>query len=206
MSPEIIAIPDDLVAAARDGDSDALSRLWDACAPILVVALRRWRADGVGLDPADLAQEAALLFLEMIRTEAPTHPPDSFGRRFAHTLYWRLHDYLRAERRRQGRQVRASEDDLERALRRRAAGAPPSVPGRQITRALERLSPRQRAVVTALYFEDRSVRAVAADLGVSYHSIETARRRAFKVLREALAEGKEVNRNDRPERSPPNQP
>lgn len=187
MNAELPVIPDDLVSAARTGDPDALATLWDMCAPILRFALRRQRSHLSTVPPSDLAQEAAVLFLELLRRPAD-RPDEPFGRRFARTLYWRLHDYLRAERRRLGRQVAATEPDLERALRQRAAGSASGPSGRLVARAIERLSPRQRAVIAGIYFEDRKETALAAELGVSPQAISALHRRALATLRGLLSE------------------
>lgn len=189
MYSEAIVISDDLVSDARDGNPAALSRLWETCAPILEAALRRQRAGVSSADISDLAQEAAVLFLEIVRRgPSEREAPEPFGRRYARALFWKIHDYLRSERRRRGRQTLLSDDLLERALQRRAAGERPSLPGRSVTRALEQLSPRQRAVIHGLYFQERSVGSLASELGIAPRSITTLRRRAFAVLRPILDE------------------
>lgn len=189
MNSEAFVIPDDLVSAARTGDPAALSNLWESCTPILEAAFRRQRVRPTSLDRSELAQEAAVLFLELLRREpAPGVAPEPFGSHFARALYWRIHDYLRSERRRAGRQVRASEDDLERALRRRAGGQASGVPGVRLDRALARLSPRQRAVIGEMYFRDRAITSISRDLGVSADAVSALHRRALTAMREVLAE------------------
>lgn len=188
MNSEAFVIPDDLVSAARTGDPGALSNLWESCAPILHTVLRRQRARPASLDRAELSQEAAVLFLELLHREPkPGVAPEPFGRHFARALYWRLHDVLRAERRRMGRQTVASEEDLELALRRRAGGHSAGGPGVHLDRALARLSPRQRAVIGEVYFRDRAITAIAGDLGLSADAVSALHRRALTTMREVLS-------------------
>jgi DNA-directed RNA polymerase specialized sigma24 family protein len=77
---------------------------------------------------------------------------------------------------------------MERALARRATGvATGGPPGRALAHALGSLSPRQRAVITALYFKDRAVPEVSADLDVSPQAVTALHRRALLELRRLLA-------------------
>ncbi len=196
MRSEAVVIPDDLVQAARAGDPAALDRLWEACSPLLEQALQRTRHRPATLDPADVAQEAALVFLDVLRNGEGVAPADAlprapagFGRTLARALQVRLRTYLRAERRRLGRQVLADEATVERALARQAGGTPfGGPPGRQIERALAHLSPRQRAVIAGLYFDDLEVRALAARLQVRPQAITALHRRALAALREQLTQ------------------
>lgn len=192
MLTETILIPDDLLSDARAGDSDAVSALWDTCAPLITQALRRNRATGCPtVDSADVAQEAARFFLETLHDEECISGA-ILVQRLARQLPHRLHTFLRAERRRLGRQVAADETVLERALfRGRPSGQPAGPPGRQITRALERLSPRQRAIIAGLYSRDLDVRSLAKELGVSPQAVTALHRRALVALREALTPAEE---------------
>jgi DNA-directed RNA polymerase specialized sigma24 family protein len=60
------------------------------------------------------------------------------------------------------------------------------MPGRAVARALERLSPRQRSVISGLYFKDESVGSVAGELSISAQAVTALHRRALVALREAI--------------------
>jgi len=185
-----IVIPDELVRSASAGDPTALADLWAACAPLVSAtvkaALRRYRAIPSTLETQDVAQEAAVLFLTQVR-EAAAKDGARFREDFGRALYWRVHAYLRAERRRLGRQVTVNTDGLEEALRRRASGAAGGPAGRHLDRGLARLSPRQRAVIAGLYARDASQRSLARELGITPQAVTALHRRALAALRTALA-------------------
>ena len=187
MHTDTIVISDDLFLQAKTGDSDALSTLWDTCAPIVRQAVRINRPPTLStLTPEDAAQEAARLFLETVRSDAC---PDgaTLVQFLSQKLHHRIYAYLRAERRRLGRQVFADAPEMERALRRDAtaprSGGPP---GRRVARALERLSPRQRSVIAGLYVRDEDVKTVANQLGIRPNAVTAIHRRALATLREIL--------------------
>jgi RNA polymerase sigma factor (sigma-70 family) len=184
-----IVIPDELVRSASAGDPTALAGLWAACAPLVSAtvraALRRQRAIPSTLETQDVAQEAALLFLTQVR-EAAAKDGARFREDYARALYWRVHAYLRAERRRLGRQVVVNTDGLEEALRRRASGASGGPAGRPLDRALARLSPRQRAVIAGLYARDASAQSLARELGITPQAVTALHRRALATLRAGL--------------------
>lgn len=188
MPIESIVIPDELFLHARNGDSDALSALWDRCAPIVGHALRRYHppADSP-LDRSDVAQEAACFFLETLhRDDCPNGA--ALVQRLFHQLPSHLSSYLRAERRRLGRQILADEPELEKALQRgRVTARPSGPPGRRIARALQRLSPRQRAVIAGIYFAERSRESIAEELGIRANTVSQFHQRALTTLREILS-------------------
>jgi RNA polymerase sigma-70 factor (ECF subfamily) len=101
-------------------------------------------------------------------------------------------DRLRSRRLQFWRKRAAS--DAEEALWREQAGAAPSAEdqmfARQIERrlaaALERLTPRQRAVFTLRHFEDRSLEEIADALGVDIGSVKSHMFRAVQKLRVEL--------------------
>lgn len=202
-SSNVLAISDELVVAAGDGDESALTQLWDACSPIIDDVLRYYRRGG-NPDLDDVVQEAAVIFLNTVRTSPsrsswlPTVSiTDQFANALTRSLRWRLYNYLRRERRRRGRVVQADEQSLELALARAASGvAPKGVAGRQLSRAIERLSPRQRAVVTGLYDRELDVAELARELEVSPQAVTALHRRALAKLRGALA-GQESRKGER---------
>lgn len=192
MKSHSTTIPDDLFFNAKNGDTDAMTHLWNACEPLIAEGLRRHpttSAPTVGT--SDVAQEAARIFLEAVRGD--DYPSvASLVQFLASKLPYRLQSYVRAERRRLGRQVIPNDVSLERAIARGRrssdAGGPP---GRRVARAIERLSPRQRAVIAGLYFREDSLRSVAGELGISYKAVSAVHGRALKILRDALSEDEE---------------
>ncbi|HUX85732.1 MAG TPA: sigma-70 family RNA polymerase sigma factor [Chloroflexota bacterium] len=192
------SIPDELLAAARQGDFVALSSLWDVCAPLVTLAVRQNPVPPETLDRSDVAQRAAELFLRAVQGDeggSAARLTDYLRRRLAHQVY----SYLRSERRRLGHQVIAQQDEVERALTRRhrspGSGGPP---GRSLARALERLTPRQRAVIDGLYFSERNRQAIASELSVTAKSVTAIQRRALATLRAALAEDAGCETSDCP--------
>ncbi len=200
MRTESILIPDELFLHARDGDSAALTTLWDQCAPIVGTTLRRFRPpsdSSLGLD--DLAQEAACFFLETLHRD---DCPDGTAliQHLTRRLPVHLSSYLRAERRRLGRQILVDEPQIERALQRgRTTVHPGGPPGRRIARALQRLSPRQRAVIAGLYFAEKSREAVAEELGVRPNTVSQFHQQALATLREILGAPDPAEDQERPD-------
>lgn len=188
MHTDSVLIPDHLFHDARNGDSEALSALWDVCAPIVKPVVHRYEAAArPTVEAADVAQEAARVFLETVRSDVCPSGAH-FVQQLARILPHRLFSYLRAERRRLGRQVLLEQPAVERALQRgKSRGSASGPPGRQVARAIERLSPRQRAVIAGLYFHDDDVRTLARQLGVSHQAVSNLHRRALTALRDALA-------------------
>lgn len=189
MQVDSVTIPDDLFLQAKLGDREATSALWATCRPIVAEAVRRSRANPKHtIQPADVAQEASRLFLAKLRGD---ECPDAATllRYLIQKLPNRLSSYLRAERRRLSRQALAEESEIERAMARGRTtpylGAPP---GRKIARALERLSPRQRAVIAGLYFRELKGTELAAELGVTQQRVSALHREALSLLRDALSE------------------
>lgn len=204
--PEPFVIPNELVQAARQGVPSALSELWVRCEPIVQESIAR--SSGTrGVEPSEVAQEAALVLLKMLRdmppasAEATRQNPASFAELFRRQLQFRIRTYLRAERRRAFRNVSTTSTWIESELTRRVLPGTPSSTGRSgrgLARAMERLSPRQRAVVAGLYFQDENVDAVASELSISRQAVTALHRRALAVLREALATEEAVELPDPP--------
>lgn len=200
MHDQTIIISDDLYFDAKKGDADAVAKLWDVCEPFVVDGLRHHPVrTAPTFGASDVAQEAARLFLDALRSdECPS--PTSLLQYLAHRLPYRLQSYVRAERRRLGRQLIPNESAIERVLSRRRpnayAGGPP---GRRIARALEQLSPRQRAVIAGLYFREVNIQTLSDELGISYKAVSAVHGRALKVLREALTTAPEAGAADDPE-------
>jgi RNA polymerase sigma factor (sigma-70 family) len=192
---EPVVIPDELVKAARQGETSALLELWERCEPIVHESIARSRGTRV-VEAAEVAQEAALVLLTILR-EPPLTPfgltgpkPTSFAEIYRRKLQVRIRTYLRAERRRAFRTVTTTSTLIENLLARRVVPGTPFTTersGRTMARAMERLSPRQRAVVAGLYFRDQNVDSVATELSISHQAVTALNRRALTVLRGALA-------------------
>lgn len=55
-----------------------------------------------------------------------------------------------------------------------------------LRRAVDALPERKRAIITAIYFEDRTVKDLAEQLGVSHAAVSQQRAKAVRMLRDAL--------------------
>ena len=188
---EPVVIPDELVRAARQGSQTATSQLWGLCEPIVRGAILR-TVGPHSTEAADVMQESALVLLAILqdREQAsyrePNLPITTFAQKFQRQVQFRIRTYLRAERRRAARNVSTSSPGLEIALARRGSGPPHTSAGRSVDRALEQLSPRQRAVVAGIYFKDEKVGSIAGELKISPQAVTALHRRALVVLRSAL--------------------
>jgi RNA polymerase sigma factor (sigma-70 family) len=175
-----------LARAAADGDRAALAALYDGYRPLLagvIGQLRRRLPPGV--ERMDLQQEAARVFCESVRSYDPS-------RRVNLTTYlvksvrWRVANYLRAEARRAG-QVPLEAAHLD-ELAEDVASSPTDTLSPRVSRALSRLSPRQRAVVAGLYWRERTTVELARELGITAPAVTALRRRAERAIREELGE------------------
>jgi RNA polymerase sigma factor (sigma-70 family) len=172
---------------SRSADA-ALDRMWERCEPIITDSMRRlWLRDGVvGAD--DVLQDAALTLIEMFRAGLLT--PESSDDKILEAqrkLRWRVRDFVRAERRRLGRVVPSDDEAIDRAIARQGTRQPAgAVVGRRLANALDNLSPRQRAVVSRLYFADQRVAEISAELGVTSQAITALHRRALAAMRREL--------------------
>lgn len=177
-----------LIAASREGDREALQVLYGRYRPLLagVVAGLRRRLP-VGVDADDLSQEAAEQFVDLVRSYDPSRGTN-LTTYLQRKLKWRVANFLRAEARRAGH-LPLDAAPLDRLADEAAASPsdPPSNP--RLARALRQLSPRQRAVIAGLYWQDRSTREVAATLGISSQAVTALRRRAEGLIRRELSEG-----------------
>ena len=193
---ETISIPDDLFVAARRGDPKALADLWTTCEPALTLALREARPIPSTIQVSDVTQEAAEYFLKLVRDDA-SGDSQRFLAELRRLLPHKLRAYLRAERRRLGRQVRADTPKLEQALARASnSGTNRRVPGHAIARAIQRLSPRQRAVINGLYFREAPATAIASELGLTAQAVSAVHRRALVTLEEAISQSQSQPRHD----------
>ncbi len=187
------SISDDVLRAARRGDDSALHLIWNACQPVLDDVVRRCHPAS-SAEADDLVQEAAIAVLSFIQQGEADHSSTTCSETYAvqtaleRAIRWRLYNYVRRERKRGRRLLSTDEQSLERALAHSGAraGVPSPLPGRRVARALETLSPRQRAVVNGLYFRDQSVATLSRELQVTPQAVTALHRRALATLRNAL--------------------
>lgn len=57
---------------------------------------------------------------------------------------------------------------------------------RYLRAAVDALPERMRAIVTEIYFEDRSVKEIAADLGITHSAVSQQRSEAIRLLKDGL--------------------
>jgi len=164
------------------GDEAAMQGLVTAAWP-------RLGRGGPGVDHAELRQEA-MAELVAVAHEERERPTGDFGELAVARLKRRLAAVVRAERKRAAR-VRAlgPEDDdrgaVEMDTRLTAQVESPALAG-----ALRRLSPRERAVIVRLYWQEMTAVEIAARDGVDPAAVRRLRGRAEAALRQALGAGR----------------
>ena len=171
---------DDVVAAAKRGDSDAWRELYRAHASRLVVWLRG-RPSGEE-SPEDIASGAWLVAAEKIAGFEGT------SEEFAGWLFGIARNLSANAHRRSVRRDRIPVDN----------GATGTVPGPEpdttsgdwARRLLATLPERERDVVTCREVLDMDVPATATALGISAVAVRVAHHRALKRLRQEMAREK----------------
>ncbi|HXK12047.1 MAG TPA: sigma-70 family RNA polymerase sigma factor [Vicinamibacteria bacterium] len=168
----------DLVERARGGEHDAFRALVDRHRDhAFGLALQITRSPEEAEDAAQEAFVRAWLALPAFRGEA------SFGTWLHRIVVRRALDHAVARR---ARVSREREIETAESLPVPMAGAERDlVLARRLGRLMEDLSPRQRAVVTLFYREDRPVQEIAAVLAMPENTVKTHLRRARAALREA---------------------
>lgn len=173
-----------LLIQARNGDDTAICELLRRYSPLLALAVRRsYLSHQVGFhlfDADDLWQEARYAFLLAVRRyDATRHIP--FGGYLKSLLPWHFHD----PQRRIERRLTVSLDEVYGdSVPDPAADFVSSVVLRDL---LAYLPPRQAHVLDAIYVSDRSIAAIARDVGVTPRAVERMRRRAEAHLRRILS-------------------
>lgn len=187
-----------LVPRVCSGDADALGCLLCHYQPILRGALaKRLRPllDGA-IELDDVLQQAFISAFEALPDARPVSLAEFYAwlERIAENDFY---DLLRARRRKKRdvrRQVSADAHASVANFVRQLAGQDPT-PSRPIKQeeavaatqaALARLTPDQRRVIEARYFESASVAELAEEMGKSEQAIHALCTRALKALREHL--------------------
>jgi RNA polymerase sigma-70 factor (ECF subfamily) len=178
---EVDAVTDEVVAAAQQGDPDALRTVYRALAPAVAGYLR---AKGVA-DPDAVTSDVFLaLFGQLGRVRGGA---DGLRRLTFSIAHARMVDDHRARRRRPVSVPYEAQDD-----RRTAASAEDCAHANQSTEQvleiLDLLPDDQREVLTLRIVADLSVGQVAEIMGRSTGAVKQLQRRALIAVRQALAE------------------
>jgi RNA polymerase sigma-70 factor (ECF subfamily) len=167
-----------LFARALNGDAEAYER----CLVGLTVELRAYVRSRAGDVPwvDDVVQETLLLVHNARHTYDAQR---SFAAWFYAIARNRLIDEFRLAARRRGREV-----TLE-LLPEPAAVVPDPGERAALEKALALLPQRPRHIVTAIKFNDESVRDIAARMGMTQSAVKVMAHRGYKLLRRLLVEG-----------------
>lgn len=179
---------DKLLPRVRADDPAAMARLHEAVTPLATAIARRYRQFlPRGVEVEDLLQEMALRLGDAVRGYNAERTGD-FLSYLSLDLRRHVLSFLRAEARRSGHNA-AQRERLIRLARDAVVDPFASVPdlvSPRVRAALRQLTPRQRTVITGIYWRERQTLEVAAELGVTEQAITAARRRAEARLRELL--------------------
>lgn len=160
-----------LLRAAMDGDERAYALFLQGMASLLRAYVRRRISHG-GVDPEDVVQET-LLAIHLKRhtwmVDAPVLPWAFAIARF------KLIDAFR----RRGRRIEVDLDDVADSL---AQPEEETVSEREIDRALEGLAPGQRAVVSAISVDGRSIAETASAMGMNETAVRVALHRGLAAI------------------------
>jgi RNA polymerase sigma-70 factor (ECF subfamily) len=173
----------ELLARIRNGATDDFAEIVRRHQATVFAILHRYERDPHRLD--DLAQETfvkAWRALDQFDGRAP------FGHWLARIAIRVALDHLRRERRRRN-EIALSElgEAALEWLRRDETGEPEAAAAAELLNAaIRELSPADRVVLTMLELEDRSVKEIAAALGMSSVAVRVRAVRARARLRKAL--------------------
>lgn len=160
-----------LLRAAMNGDERAYAQFLQRMASLVRAYVRRRISHG-GVDPEDVVQET-LLAIHLKRhtwmADAPVLPWAFAIARF------KLIDAFR----RRGRRVEVDLDDVADSL---AQPEEETVSEREIDRALEALAPGQRAVVSAISVDGRSIAETASAMGMNETAVRVALHRGLAAI------------------------
>jgi RNA polymerase sigma-70 factor (ECF subfamily) len=168
-----------LMIRAQEGDAPAYAALL----VLLAGAARHYARHRIGNVPwlEDVTQETLLTIHRARRTYDRNRP---FAPWFYAILSTRLIDVLRKERRVTAREVAVGELP-EPAAAAEAVSIETGDP--TLHSALHALPERQRRVVTALKLQDRSVKEVSREMGMSESAVKVTAHRGYRALRKLLS-------------------
>lgn len=164
----------------QDGDREAYEDLLSRVASLVRGYVRRRVGDVAWGD--DVVQECLIAIHRARHTYDPARP-------FAPWLYAiaqnRLIDALRQKKRRLLREVQPDAGWMEPGTRPRQER---DLILQDVRRAVSGLPTQQRTVIELLKFEDKSVRDVAAELGMSESNVKVTAHRGYRALRRRIEE------------------
>ena len=173
---------DPVVAAAKQGDSDAWRELYRAHAGRLVLWLQHRSPGDAALSAEDLSHESWVTAADKI------HDFHGTGEEFGGWLFGIARHHAANARRRSGRRSTTPVEhaDLEPHVE-AVTGPEATVPEQDwVRRALGELSARERDVMVCLEVIGLDVAATCAALGMTAVSVRVTRHRAVKRLRKIL--------------------
>ncbi len=180
MGPGDTGIPDErLVAMARDGNDAAFEELIRRHKRRILGMAARFARDDLELE--EIAQEAFVKAYENLvrfRGDAP------FAHWLARIASNTCYDFLRKRKRRQA--------ELPVELFEHALGAPEETarPDAEdlaaLARAMEKLKPEERLVLTLMELEEKSVKETAYIMGISEGNVKVRAHRARKALKQLM--------------------
>ena len=187
--------PDELlvtVQAAKQGNTTAQMLLMDRLRLPMERQIRRLRRSFRPSEAEDARQEVQRLFLELLYEYDYTRN-GNFEAYMCTMLKWRVHNFGRTSRRTAPpdpahNQSLSNEITAYLAEKRLRAGTPTAEPAVhvELDQALQMLTPKQKSVLYAIYWQDRRVVDIAARMGVSPQAVRAIRQRAEKILRQRL--------------------
>ena len=187
--------PDELlvtVQAAKQGNTTAQMLLMDRLRLPMERQIRRLRRSFRPSEAEDARQEVQRLFLELLYEYDYTRN-GNFEAYMCTMLKWRVHNFGRTSRRTAPpdpahNQSLSNEITAYLAEQRLRAGTPTAEPAIhvELDQALQMLTPKQKSVLYAIYWQDRRVVDIAARMGVSPQAVRAIRQRAEKILRQRL--------------------
>lgn len=169
-----------MMAHAQSGDGEAYRRLLAAIAPYVRAMAVRHHRDAADIE--DTVQDVLLTVHAMRNTYDPARP---FGPWLVAIAHRRIADRLRRQGRRRAREV-PFEPRHETFCASEANFSDKLVVTDELSRAIERLPPRQREAIQLTKLLELSLAQAAAASGVSTTAIKVSVHRAMKTLRKLL--------------------
>ena len=188
-------LPDELfvtVQAAKQGNTTAQMLLMDRLRLPMERQMRRLKRSFRPSEAEDARQEVQRLFLELLY-EYDYRRNGNFEAYMCTMLKWRVHNFGRTSRRvapPDPAHNQSLSDEItaylaEQCLRKGKPTAEPAIHA-ELEIALQMLTPKQKTVLYAIYWQDRRVVDIAARMGVSPQAVRAIRQRAENILRRQL--------------------